>query len=279
LPRFSSNQSLPCGLCLESKPLVSSHLIPAAYYRQLRVSERQNPNPVLVGDSSSTITSGQVKETLLCSACEQLFNTRGERWVIQNGFRGENEFRAQKLLRKSEPLHTLREVTIYPGRRIQGFDLDALIYFATSVYWRAGARRWWLHDHHGQLDLGPYQEWLRLFLLGDGEFPNDAVAWVSVAASVKPENVVVFPYGGSRDGFHLYEFSVPGLAFHLFLGKRIPDEIRSLCAVRSAEGYTCLSSNVDLASFRAMVKKIPGTRPTGSLVPLHSDPARSRQEK
>ena len=72
-----------CHLCLQTKELMESHLIPAAFYRLLRTPGEKNPNPVVVNPTFQERTSKQVTGRMLCGTCEARFNLGGENWVLR----------------------------------------------------------------------------------------------------------------------------------------------------------------------------------------------------
>lgn len=254
-----------CALCLEARPIVSSHLVPSGFYKLMRDNRQQNPNPILIGESRTTQTSSQIEAPLLCAVCEERFNRQGERWVLQNCFRDKGDFKIQTELLAAAPLHRLEQVTVYPGSRMPGVDVEALVYFGISVFWRAGAREWRLHDHSKRLDLGPYQEDLRLYLMTQGPFPKHAALWINVSPAPEPQLVGVFPHGGRRDEYHQFTFAVPGLAYHLFLGKRMPAVTRVMCSATSPERFIYVSTNLDDFVIHSLASSISRTSPTGSL--------------
>src|SRR5688500_12225518 len=90
-----------CRLCHAEAELRNSHFIPKAYYRLLRWAEDRNPNPIVVSPSRAARTSSQVTDRLLCSACEERFNSGGESWVLRNAWRGENSFQIHAGLKKA----------------------------------------------------------------------------------------------------------------------------------------------------------------------------------
>ena len=63
-------------------------------------------------------------------------------------------------------------INIYGGRKLAAFDMDQLIYFGMSVFWRGACREW--KSSNGAVappvDLGEHYEPIRKFLLG-GSFP------------------------------------------------------------------------------------------------------------
>jgi len=66
-----------CALCLETKEVVSSHLLPAALYDYCRPP---GGNPIAF--STERETSRQMQHPLLCRQCEDLLNKKGEMWIL-----------------------------------------------------------------------------------------------------------------------------------------------------------------------------------------------------
>ena len=118
-----------------------SHLPPAGFYRLLRFESERNPNPITVRQDISFQTAAQIKAPLLCAAREQRLNNCGERWVLQNCFRVGEGFRVQNLLKAAESVHRRPTYALYAGAHVPGVNMDALTYFASSVIWRASARK------------------------------------------------------------------------------------------------------------------------------------------
>src|SRR5213595_2470047 len=94
-------------------------------------------------------TSRQIREHLLCRECEQRFSRNGERWVLENGFRGQGKFRLQSVLQQSTPTDQTRSGPVFAGAELPDVDMDSLCYFGTSIFWRASVHRW-----HGEDKLG-----------------------------------------------------------------------------------------------------------------------------
>jgi hypothetical protein len=252
-----------CALCQRRERLVVSHLLPAGFYRLMRDDGRKNPNPIMVGQDVSLQTAAQIEAPLLCRDCEQRLNNGGERWVLQNCFRGAEGFKLQNLLKAAMPLHRRRDYVMYAGAQVLGLNNDALAYFAASVIWRAAARTWRYHDSREQLSLGPYKEAVRLYLLGQQEFPDCAAVWVNVWQS--PVNLCVMPRTLAADGYRHHNFTVPGISFHLFVGQRIPLGARLACAARSPERMILLSDSMNGPMLAAVARTVTGSRPKGSL--------------
>jgi hypothetical protein len=241
-----------------------SHLLPKAIYRWLQrsMAGQKNANPVHVTATQATTKSFQVAEYLLCPECEDRFRLQGEDWVLANGFRGGSSFPIHGALTNAQPLATIIQARIIDTRSISVIDLDKLIYFAVSVFWRAGAREWNAVDHHTQLSLGPYQEMLRQYLLGQGPFPEQAALIVNVADNPSPHLGAVFPYSNRVNGVWQHRFSIPGMAFWLHLG-RFRDQLPALCAVRS--GVICHVPRLDDNYEREMGALIRTAKPSARL--------------
>jgi hypothetical protein len=131
-----------CQLCLQERELRSSHLIPKSTYRLLRNEGFSNPNPFIHGVEHSVQTSKQAQQYLLCSDCEQLFSKRGEAWVMSHCWRSVGDFPIQQILFRSTPIIANDELKIYAGSAIPELDMDKLVYFGASVFWRAAVCEW-----------------------------------------------------------------------------------------------------------------------------------------
>jgi len=242
---------------------LTSHLLPAGFYRLLRDPDKRNPHPIIVGQDTSIQTAAQVEGKLLCRVCEQRFNNKGERWVLQNCFRCAGEFKILDMLKTAKALSPLDDGAIYAGAQILSVNVDALVYFAASVVWRAAARQWDFPDSRDQLSLGPYREDFRLYLVGEAGFPKSAAVWVNVWTS--PVNLCVLPRTLSAQGYRHHNFSVPGITFHVFVGQRIPLGARLACAARSPERMILLSNRMNGPMLQGIARMVISSRAKGSL--------------
>src|SRR2546425_1123910 len=95
-----------CHLCLQTKELKESHLIPAAFYRLLRTPGEKNPNPVVINPTFQGRTSKQVTGRMLCGTCEARFNLGGENWVLRNFWRSPTQFRLREALLTATPVRS-----------------------------------------------------------------------------------------------------------------------------------------------------------------------------
>jgi hypothetical protein len=225
-----------CALCcLDGQELQDSHFIPAGVYRVTRDESQGNPDPLKICDKGVFQDSKQVTDFLLCRGCEERLNHNGESWFLANCFR-KKRFNLLSLIEKSTPEVTYPRMKIYLGSRIPELNVSALAYFPLSMFWRASVHRWKVNgnDNRG-IELGPYEESLRKFLMGEMPFPENCVLWVSLPENLTPiASLSLAPYGGSRGTFHTYKLLVLGVGFHLLIGKGIPQQQRQLCFVRGA---------------------------------------------
>jgi hypothetical protein len=237
-----------CRLCLETKELKRSHYMPAALYDLAK--RAGSANPVVVTQEVAIQISNQAQADLLCSECEERLNNGGETWVLRNRWLSETQSPLHAVLAAATPVPGSRdEVAVYEGGTTAGLDMDKLVYFAASVFWRGAVYDWRIRNlGTTRLDLGPYEEELRLFLLGEAEFPKDAVLVVTVSGSpqVLHNEFVMFPFLKHHEvQYRSYKFMIPGMTFTLLTGKALPEYMRVGCAVRSPQRYVFTGSKMD----------------------------------
>jgi hypothetical protein len=223
-----------CALCKrEGQQLQRSHFLPAGVYRATRDAAEENPNPILISSEGVWQDSTQVTAHLLCHECEERLNKNGENWFLANCSRKE-QFPLAAFLDAATPTGSSTNITVYHATAIKNLDVSALIYFAASMFWRAAVHQWNIKRTGTEpIDLGPYQEQLRTYLLGEAAFPQDCVLWVSVPATPTPFTALsLTPYGSRRSIYHMYKLIVLGVGFNLLVGARIPKTERAMCFVR-----------------------------------------------
>lgn len=236
-----------CRLCHKVDHLCDSHLMPAALYRLLR-SKTVNPRDPLTIDTRSTFqTSRQVSEYLLCVGCEDRFRKNGEEWVLRHCYREGEGFALRDLVLKGELLDDGPAGKFYSTRSNVHTDSGALTFFATSIFWRAAAHKWKSLGSvaDNPIALGPYQESLRKYLLGQASFPNSVAMLVWVSSYDKPSRVVTTPHSGRIVNCHTHSFDIPGMRFDLFLGRTLPEFVRLLCIVNGPDRPILVSDAPD----------------------------------
>jgi len=257
-----------CRLCKKERELQDSHFFPASIYKACRDAEN-NKNPIAIADGGAAQTSAQMTEYLLCADCERRLNENGERWIHLNIARIDG-FPLQKAVAKATPILAGDEMAGYAGADIPEIDVEKLVYFGLSIFWRAAIHRWKTTDANKltkRIWLGPYEEPIRRFLLGEGAFPDHAVILVSIWPYTKPPAPIIFhtPVTENQGAFHSHLFCIPGLDFKLALGKRMPEKLRRICSYRSPEKMIFASTKAAIKTMETLVKLVADSTPRGKL--------------
>src|SRR5579883_236588 len=176
-----------CRLCLEDRELQDSHLYPRSLYKALQNEDGGNPNPVLLTTEKFVQKSGHIKDYVLCHDCEQRLNRYGENWVTRHAFNG-RDFPLREILRGYPPVEPTQDDRLVPyaGAEISEIDIDSLIFFGISLFWRASAHEWTLLDTKIQQPLDAHEEQLRLCLLGKVPIPDDVCMNIMVCSHDAP---------------------------------------------------------------------------------------------
>lgn len=258
-----------CALCRRTRELRDSHFLPKALYRLARASGKQNPHPVRVTLSGSQQTAFQARSRLLCSECEARFDQSGESWVMRNCYRGRGVFRLRECLDKANPIASEAELLMYSALESPGIDIDKLVYFCTSVFWRASIRDW---DIDGQryesLSLGTkYSEEIRLYLLGASSFPRSATVMVLLSKLRTPVLLFNFPDSIRIDEGWCHRLHIPGITFLLTIGKHSA-ESRVFCILRSPSHPIFVTKHGDARVQRSVLRLLGKVAPRGADYPL-----------
>jgi hypothetical protein len=206
----------------------------------------RNPNPLVLSGKGTKQVSDQFRGHVFCKGCEGSFNKNGENWVLSNIPRDYGAaFPLQDALVPERPLAIGQDVNLYDGSSIVAVDMDKLVYFGLSIFWRGAAHDWKSTSGRSapKVDLYDYFEPLRLFLRREGPIPDDVVLSVHVCPYTKVLQAAFPVYPLHVGQWQSYWFYVPGIFFMLQLGKNVPEEARQ----RSAHGKKKII-NVDLES-------------------------------
>jgi hypothetical protein len=132
-----------CKLCLKEADLLDSHYLPKRVYSMNMAKTLKNPNPVTLAHGHAKQISDQLRGHTFCAKCENQLNKNGEQWVLAHIPKDYKEpFPLQDALIPANPAIFGDNVNIYEGRKLAAFDMDQLIYFGMSVFWRGACREW-----------------------------------------------------------------------------------------------------------------------------------------
>ena len=259
-----------CKLCLLDKPLVASHLLPAAVYALMRNPAGPVVDPVYATPERAISTSAQIRGELLCTDCEGLFSDRGESWVLKRCYRGAGDFALYESVIKSPIIESNSFGSLYATAANPLVDTERLAYFAMSIFWRTSVWRWDKGSGRRPIDFGRgYSEQIRLFLLGLGSFPIDAalLTLISHPAKAAEMNMTYIPTGGrSADRTqHTYNFHIPGVFFSLALSSRLTPASREMCLINNQDAPIYEAESVSNSVIQNVWKSLSGTQARGKL--------------
>jgi hypothetical protein len=225
-----------CKLCQHERELQDSHFMPKALYKRARDDSRPNPHPLLFSATGERQTSRQARQYLLCRDCEQLFHHGGEDWVLEHSATTATQFPLRDILLSVPAAHRRKlggGVDYFSNIDIPAVDADVLGYFALSIIWRATFPGWKIDDVSiSPLRLGPYQETLRRYLVGETGLPEDLTVIVIVSSVPEVDLTVNMPQTKREVEYHCHHFDIPGLSFMVDIGARIPVNLREMCLLR-----------------------------------------------
>lgn len=209
-----------CRLCREDRDLVESHILSAWVIRRVaRIrSPTESRQAVEVWAGGEVVPQcAQLTEHLLCIACEGRIKKWEDRVadvaVQTNGHFPALE-RARVLAEKGE---------------VPCVDLgEEAARFPASVFWRAS-----VSTKYPDVSLGSYEERFRRYLLSDSSDLGTARLVVNIIDHNDLACVASHPHASNEGGYHLHQFTVPGLRFSLLVGARVPARFDAHCFFRT----------------------------------------------
>jgi hypothetical protein len=220
-------------------------MLPAALYRLLRSQTIKPSDPLLITDKVTLTSSRQPSAYLLCVQCEDRFRTGGEEWMMQRCYRGGAKFLLRDSVLGSQLLDDGEMGRLYSVKESQDVSVEHLAFFAASVFWRASIHNWRFGPRIERIFLGPYQESLRRYLLGQEPFPLNAAIWVWVSNYDKPSRAISFPHSLRTWDCYAHVFDIPGVRFTMLVGKVLPEIGHRLCILQGSEKIILVSSAPD----------------------------------
>lgn len=237
-----------CKLCLQTRELQNSHYLPKGAYRVNSAPALKNPHPVVLSNDELRQSSAQLSDYLLCSDCEQRFSKNGEAWVLANVPRNYGEqFPILETLNAEVPLLADGGTKFYAGAKVKSLDMEKIVYFAMSVFWRGAVHQWRsrLRSEAPDVHLCAYEEPIRQFLLGSSPLPDDVALTVFVCPNGSVLNAILVPWEAHLPECSRYLFYISGLGFVLHFVDKLPQNFRKTCAYHSPDKVIALSAELE----------------------------------
>ena len=198
----------------------------------MRESTNGNSSPVLVSRKISIQSDYQMKQPLLCRACERRFSENGENYVIPLLKKG-NTFPLLEKLKVAVPLYTTETNAAFVCPSV-GLAGEKIGYFGLSILWRAAVHPWKMFDRDSTsvtLDPG-HLELLRKYLAGEAHFPDESVAVIAtIATDVLSQNSCFVPNRITDNPGVVYSLLTMGLYFRFVFGDDHPPQLRAISCV------------------------------------------------
>lgn len=220
-----------CKLCLMDKDLRRSHLLPKALWSLNRLD---GDDPIVMTPDYFAPSQREVWSHLLCGDCEIRFSQLGENPVIPL-VQHETNFPLLDLMNVAMSWRNHVNVTTYSGLDM-GVDTGALAYFALSVLWRSGVRRWTTSKRGTTgVSLGSYEEPLRGYLAGEAGFPPGVVVMVTVCTDPASRLAIFAPTQKIGARYPTYSMLTRGVLFDIITSDELPPAMQDLCCVNSTK--------------------------------------------
>ena len=217
-----------CPLCLQQSELKKSHYLG----RALHLLSQENGEAVLMTPERVQLTTKQLWAHLLCATCEDIL--------------GANESYAHQWINRKDHFPLLERMNLavpekqtLHGLEFSGTDMrvstERLAHFGLGIFWRASARHWkTLGLQTTSIDLGALAEPIRLYLRGEGPFPDGIVLFMTVCTDHGSQGLVFAPSPMKGGIYPALSMMARGIKFVLITGNNLPEEIRQACCVRSS---------------------------------------------
>jgi hypothetical protein len=232
-------------MCIQVKPVVKSHLIPAALYA---LCAPEGGSPVRVGGGVVMPTDRQTWTYLLCEKCEDILNSGGETWTIPRLATIAGTFPLFELLAGEQLVFCEGDEAIYNLRTNPMIDVEKLTHFALGIFWKASVASWRLDEKEAMIKLGPYADGLRGWLTGETAFPRHICLSVTLSKPGQAWITLNLPVRSECKDCPTYLLHVPGALFMLSVGQSVPKEMRMTC-FHEGPGHPIFVSKDIMAKF------------------------------
>jgi hypothetical protein len=252
-----------CKLCLKEKQLVSSHLMPRALYAYCYKDEHR---PIKYGDGFLLPTDRQTQDYLLCKDCEDILNQGGESWIADKLATWERTFPLYDMLTKVPPDFDEDGMGVYFAAKNPEIKIDKLVHFALGLFWKASVHPWKAGRIEPRIELGPYSEDIRKWLIGEGPFPKNVYLITYVEQPDRAQIAMNDPDKSEAEGWHSFFAHVPGVLFTLAVGKGVGEEMREVCLHNGPGNPIMISDGVTNRYEQMMAGMVKQARPTNAFL-------------
>lgn len=123
-----------CALCLNEKELRDSHFFPKFVYRSInRIKKNKTEKILLQHNRNATPLFHEIKKYFLCSCCENKLNKNGEDYTARLITASDKHPPKLHIIY----LNYMSGKMLYYRSEIENLDNQKIVYFATSIFWRA----------------------------------------------------------------------------------------------------------------------------------------------
>jgi hypothetical protein len=260
-----------CKLChLENQHLCDGHYLPKKIYGVMRAPQLKSPHPVTLSGDGMLQLSDQLRDYVCCESCEKRLNKNGEQWVLAN-IPGDYDgpFPLRTALQALTPIFVRTDLDLYDVTNVSAFEMDKLLYFGVSVFWRGAVHDW---ETMGGLkapkvELCAYEEPIRRFLIGEQILRPGVVLTADIWHAKKVFHAAYPPLASHFPECQRYWFYIPGIIFSLYIGEGIAADIHLRDATKNILGVDVSAIN----SLWAMAKSQVQSRGVGPKMKLMLD--------
>jgi hypothetical protein len=220
-----------------------SHLFPASLYAHMR--DGTHGSPIQVAYDVVYPTDRQIQGPLLCEGCEDILNKGGETWVSPRLAWVDRRFELHDMLRKGGGYEDREGENLFYAANNPEVDVEKITHFALGIFWKAGVHSWAGGKSEPMIDLGGYEEEIRIWLRGESDFPEDVTLRFVISRPGRSLLTLNQPVEIAYEKkWRMYRFHAVGASFSMHVGKEIALEEREVCFYRNPDHMVLCSDFV-----------------------------------
>jgi hypothetical protein len=201
----------------------------------------------------------QIHTPLLCHDCEDILNKGGEGWLMPLLAEYDAKFQLHEILTRHPPDVVDGNAASYAGARNADIQCDKIAHFAMGIFWKAAVHSWRRATKESIIELGPYREPVRTFLLGESPFPSEMTLTVGVLPTPTKLTIFQLPETDGETRWHNFSFYIPGIKFVLAVGGAVTAELNEACFVHNP-GHPILLMNFSGPMYQRLREELTSPR-------------------